>query len=138
MPRTAEQEQADRLAARARKKRGTGGKKKETTVFNMQVAANEGRKREFRKGLRELADQQWEENRRRQEKEHQIFEAKVAANVKNIVEACIRDLPKKGSFFVHSDTDGFHRIVELLKKQYAGTEFRWHFSDKGFSLAKKR
>lgn len=131
MARTEEQERADRLAARARKKRGTGKRSQERQIFDLSSAVQAGRRRILRQEQESAEDA-------RIEAEHAEFEKKVQKNVKQICDECDLALPKMGAFRIRHDTDGYHKIVSILKNKYYGSDFRWVELESEFVLSKKR
>jgi hypothetical protein len=136
MPRSAEEERSDRLAARARKKKGTGGKNRAVQgqwlggASLTQIASQNN----FKAQRRET-----EEARALQiEHEQREFIRKTNESVKSTVAQCLEELPKKGSFSVSKTTQGFQEIVRILMNEFRDSEFRWHFGTTAFLLARKR
>ena len=125
--RTEEQERADRLAARARKKKGTRGKRQEANHFDFAAAVKEGRRREHNRQKEELEEQQ-----------HIEFQQKMRESINSAISSCVENLPKLGSWFVPRSSQGFHDIVAALKNKFRDTDFRWKFTDSGFLIAKPR
>jgi hypothetical protein len=114
---TAEQDAQDRKQAQARKKRGTGGHKKEQQQWLGGFS------------LSQIAHKNQYAAQRREERNQQIEQK---------VEAVKTQMEKLGTYFLSIDTHGFSEIVRSLKNHYHNSNVRWRMVDTGFMLAKEQ